>query len=415
MAMTTAAAFAESRPGTSVGVPGLGAVLPAAADAYRMCARCVMDTSDPDISFDANGVCSHCHRYDAVMGVATLAPGDRTRRLEQTIDTLQRAGKGRPYDCVIGVSGGVDSTYVALLVKRFGLRCLAVHVDNGWNTEIAVRNVERALRALRMDLHTVVLDWDAFRDVQLAFLRASTPDAEIPSDHAIAASVHHVAWELGVPYLVMGFNLATELILPKAWSQGHMDWVYISSVHRAFGSGAKDPFPHFHGLSYLRYRYWAKYRVVNILELVDYSRDGAAAEISRELGWTEYGGKHYESLYTRFFQGWILPRKFGFDKRRAHLSNQVLSGRKTREAALAALEKDPYPSAALAEYDRAYVFRKLEISESEFDRILALPPRRYQDYPNMANAPGYRTVGPAYNRLKDAARRVTWGVRARMR
>jgi N-acetyl sugar amidotransferase len=364
-----------------------------------------MDTSDPDITFDASGVCRYCHAYEQT-GSASPA-GDRSGELERRLAVIREHGKGRDYDAIIGVSGGVDSTYVALLCKRFGLRCLAVHLDNGWNSETAVANIEQAIKRLGFDLHTVVLDWEEFRDLQLSFLKASTPDAEIPSDHAIQATVVKTAWKLKVNYVVFGVNRVNEAILPPAWSQGHQDWRYIRSVQQRFGSRPLKDFPRLTAVDTVRYRIWSRDHLLNVLDYVDYNRERAIHELETELGWRNYGGKHYESVYTRFFQGHILTRKFGFDKRRAHLANQILAGHTTREHALEELKKPAYPSSSLEEQDRAFVIKKLGLNEAQFAEIMAQPCKRYEDYPNTFKSKPYVALRSAYRAIRQVASRQT--------
>lgn len=365
-----------------------------------------MDTSDPDITFDEAGICHYCKAYDAAMSREVTAPAEKERLLRERVAAIKAHGEGKPYDAVIGVSGGVDSTYVALLCKRQGLRCLAVHLDNGWNSETAVNNIEQCVTRLGFDFHTEVLDWEEFRDLQLAFLKASTPDSEIPSDHAITATVVKTAWKLGVQHVVFGVNRVNELVLPPAWSQGHHDWRYIHGLHKRFGSRPLKTFPHFNPVEQVRYRWWARTYLFNILDFVDYHRERAIAELESELGWRNYGGKHYESVYTRFFQGHILPRKFGFDKRRAHLSNMICAGHLTRVQALEEIARPPYADAALEEQDRLFVIKKLGLTEPEFNDIMKAAPRRYEDYPNTYKSKPYLTLRKAYRRLRTMAARV---------
>lgn len=370
----------------------------------RICTRCIMDTSDPEILFDSQGVCSHCHSHDAAFAADAADRRMSRAELDARLDLIRRTGKGKRWDCVVGVSGGVDSTYVLLITKELGLRPLAVHLDNGWDSEVAVGNIQRAVDKLGVELLTNVLDWAEFRDLQVAFLRASTPDSEIPSDHAIFSTVLRTAWKKGIAHLVLGHNKATELILPRAWSQGHFDWRYIRSVHRRFGTSGLRSFPHLDFAHYARYRLRGDHQILNILNHVDYSREMAIARIQRELDWRDYGGKHHESVYTRFFQSYILPRKFGYDKRRAHLSNQVLSGTMTRDAALAAIAKPPYASAELENEDRIYVLKKLGLTDDEFERIMRLPRRTYADYPNMMNSRFYLTARRIYRSTQSVSR-----------
>jgi N-acetyl sugar amidotransferase len=364
-----------------------------------------MDTSDPDIRFDATGVCIHCKAYAASKAEEPSSPELRDSELNRRIEAIRRDGKGKPWDCLVGISGGVDSTYVVMLAKRMGLRPLAVHLDNGWDSEIAVGNIQRALNKLGVELITNVLDWEEFRDLQVAFLRASTPDSEIPTDHAIFATLFHTAWSKDISHLVLGHNKATELVLPPAWSQGHFDWRYIRAVHRRFGKRPLKTFPHFNFAQYVRYRLCAK-QIFSILNYIDYSRAAAISEIERELEWRDYGGKHHESIYTRFFQSYILPKKFGFDKRRAHLSNRVLAGEITRQQALEEIQKPPYASPDLEREDRSYVIKKLGLTEQEFHAIMSAPKRRYADYPNMLNSRFYLAAREIYRSTVSASRRI---------
>jgi N-acetyl sugar amidotransferase len=359
-----------------------------------------MDTTDPDITFNAAGICRYCVAYESAIASANTTKANREGQLSEKIASMKAHGVGKKYDAVIGVSGGVDSTYVALLCKRFGLRCLAVHVDNGWNSGTAVNNIEQAVSRLGFDLHTEVLDWDEFRDLQLSFLKASTPDSEIPSDHAIAATVIKMAWRLNT-FSVFGMNRVNEFILPAAWSQGHQDWRYIRSVQKQFGTRSLRTFPHLSEIDLIRYRLWAPRRALNILDYVEYNREAAIHALEMELGWKNYGGKHYESVYTRFFQGYILPRKFGFDKRRAHYSNMICAGHMLREDALRALEGPPYPSEALEQEDRAFAIKKLGMSEADFQEIMATPPRRYEDYPTLFKSRPYLALRAFSRRVRS--------------
>jgi N-acetyl sugar amidotransferase len=369
---------------------------------YRICTRCLMDTSDPDIRFDEQDICNHCHDYERLVEQRVMK-GDAGRRyLEGLVARIKREGQGKPYDCIMGVSGGVDSTYVAYVAKReFGLRPLAVHMDNGWDSELAVRNIEETLKRLDIDLYTKVLNWEEFKDLQLAFLKASTPDSEIPSDHAIWAVIGEMADKLKVRYILSGFNVRTETHLPRAWSQGHFDWRYIQAVHARFGKRKLATFPHQDLLTY--YRRLLVLRRVDILNYLDYNKQDAMQFLERELGWKYYGGKHHESIYTRFYQGYILPVRFGYDKRRSHLSSQICSGEITREQALAELEKPTY-APATQEEDREYVAKKLGITDAEFDAIMNLPRKSFWDYPSYERVMASPIFRGPYNGLRNMYR-----------
>ncbi|HLO13849.1 MAG TPA: N-acetyl sugar amidotransferase [Anaerolineales bacterium] len=367
---------------------------------YRVCTRCLMDTSDPEIQFDELGVCNHCHDYDRLIQQRVLKGEAGLRYLKGLVEQIKREGRGKPYDCVMGVSGGVDSTYVAYVAKtKLGLRPLAIHMDNGWDSELAVKNIEETLKRLGIDLYTNVLNWEEFKDLQLAFLKASTPDSEIPSDHAIWAVIGDMAEKLKVRYILSGFNVRTETHLPRAWSQGHFDWKYIQSVHQQFGRGKLKTFPR-QGL-FTYYRRLLTLRRVDILNYLDYNKQEAIQLLERELGWKYYGGKHHESIYTRFYQGYILPTKFGYDKRRSHLSSQICSSEITREAALAELQKPTY-APSMQEEDREYVAKKLGINDTEFDAIMNLPRKSFLDYPSY----GRVIEGPLFKGIYDGLRNV---------
>jgi N-acetyl sugar amidotransferase len=351
---------------------------------YRICRRCVMDTSDPAITFDADGICNHCTGYLANVRRFLLPAAERGAALARLVEEIRAAGRGHDYDCIIGVSGGVDSSYVAWKVKELGLRPLAVHLDNGWNAELAVGNIKRLLERLGIDLYTVVLDWEEFRDLQLAFLRAGVPDCEIPTDHAIVATMHGQARRHGLRHIVSGINFRTEGIHVSAWSQGHVDGRYVSSVYRQMTGKKLQSFPVIPLRDLVSSIVFHRPRTVMLLDYLDYDKAAAKRLLTEQFGWVDYGGKHYESVYTRFYQGWILPQRFGYDKRRMHLSTLIMSGQTTREAALAELARPPY-EAALAAEDRVFVAKKLGISVAEFDQLMQLPRRTYADYPNMQN------------------------------
>ena len=338
-----------------------------------------MDTSDPEIKFNSEGVCHHCKQYDESVRQYVFSGESGAKKLETIFGSIKREGQGKEYDCIIGVSGGVDSSYTAYLVKKAGLRPLAVHIDNGWDSELAVKNVERLLNTLDIDLNTNVLDWEEFKSLQLAFLRASTPDSEIPSDHAIVAILYEKAKELGIKYILPGTNIRTESHLPRAWSQGHRDWLYIRTINSEFGDKELATYPHYTFIENIFTH--RRYKWVPILNYVDYVKADAIKVLENKLGWEYYGGKHYESIYTRFYQGYILPKKFGYDKRKSHLSSLICSGEITRADALKELEADPYPS-EMMESDKIYFLNKFGLTEQQFNEIMNAPPRRFQDFPS---------------------------------
>jgi N-acetyl sugar amidotransferase len=346
---------------------------------HKTCTRCIMDTTDPDITFDADGVCNHCHRYERVAAQRLIPLDERDVKLKALVAEIKAVGAGKPYDCVIGVSGGVDSTYVAYVVKQLGLRPLAIHLDNGWNSELAVANIQKTLETLDIDLHTHVIDWIEFRDLQLSFLRASTPDGEVPTDHAIFALLYEMAAKNGLKHVITGTNVVSEAILPEKWGYGYFDWTYIKDVHRRFGTSRLSTYPHFSLVKLAYYVFSRKIRLISILNYVDYDKKTAMEFLQNKLGWVYYGGKHYESIYTRFYQAYLLPRKFEIDKRKAHYSNLVLSGQMSRDEALIAMKEPVYPEKLLLE-DRDYVSKKLGLKSGELDAIVASPNKIFADY-----------------------------------
>lgn len=341
-----------------------------------------MDTTVPGIEFTADGRCSCCRDYDEHRSGEVFSGADGSSRLERLVEEMRQRGRGKQYDCLIGLSGGVDSTYVAYLVaKRFGLRALAIHLDNGWNTELAVDNVERTVKTLGIDLTTHVLDWREFRDIQVSFIKSGISNIEIPTDHAIWAVLVKTAAKLGIKYIVAGNNVVTESIMPETWLYGSKDSRLIRSIHRRFGSVPMKSYPYLTTGDYAYYLLGRGIRWVPILNYVSYVKSDAKATLMNELGWRDYGGKHYESTFTRFFHAYYLPTRFGFDLRKSYLSALVCSGQVTRADALAELGQPPAPEQQMAQ-DRSYVIKKLGLTEEAFDAILKEPNRTYRDYPN---------------------------------
>jgi N-acetyl sugar amidotransferase len=350
-----------------------------------------MDTSDPDIRFNESGLCNHCLKVESILKKEpySLSQDEKNKRLEKLINQVKLEGRNNEYNCIIGVSGGVDSTYVAYVTKKWGLKPLAVHLDNGWNTELSLKNVEVTCRKLDIDLYTHVLDWEEFRNLQISFFKSSTADLEVISDHAITALMYKMAAKVGVKYILAGTNFASESILPDRWSYGHRDWKYIKSVHKRFSSKKLNDFPHL-GLLGLNYHVRIKKtRFVSILDYLDYDKEKAKKILIKELCWKDYGGKHNESLITKFHINYILPTKFGNDKRRAHLSSLIMAGQISRHQALIELEKPQYEEEQM-HTDKEYVLKKLGFSESEFDKIMASPSKTYWDYPSYNSSRLYK-------------------------
>lgn len=351
---------------------------------YQICTRCVMDTSDPDILFDDHGGCNHCCSYNILAKpiVDRADSGEAQADLERVVHRVKKSGRGKEYDCVIGLSGGVDSTYVALQVKELGLRPLAVHFDSGWNSELAVNNIENIVKRLDIDLVTYVCDWEEMRDLQLAFFKAGVANCDTPTDHAFLAVLYATAAGHNIKHIVTGTNLATEYILPKAWGYSPADVTHLRAIHKKFG---RHPLVSYPTLGFFdRFFYFPIFkgiRIVRILNYMPYDKRRVKAIIQEKLGWRDYGGKHYESIFTRFFQAYYLPRKFGYDKRRAHLSSLIVSGQLARQDALEELMLPPDGPERLVD-DKEFVAKKLGITVDEFDAIVAEAPHHYTEYPN---------------------------------
>lgn len=348
---------------------------------YKICTRCIMDTSDPDIYFNDIGVCNHCLKYDRELPKRLFKGKEAEDKLNSLVQKIKQAGKGKEYDCIIGVSGGVDSTYVAYLTKKLGLRSLAIHFDNGWNSELAVSNIQKVLNRLNIDLFTYVIDWEEFKRLQRSFLKASTPDSEVPTDHAINALLFQEASKREITYILSGMNFVTESVLAEGWAYGHSDWKYIHSVHSLFENTPLKHYPHYTFFNLFWWTFVKQIKSVSILNYINYNKKEVMDILQNELGWVYYGGKHYESVYTRFFQGYILPQKFGIDKRRAHLSNLILSGQLLRDEALKEMETSGYDSNLLVE-DMIFVKKKLDLDDNSFNNLINLPVKSFKDYPN---------------------------------
>jgi len=347
---------------------------------YRQCAISVMDTiADPGISFDDKGICNYYYEYKQAEERDVLRGKEAEEKISNLVAEIKKAGAGKPYDCLIGVSGGVDSTYVAYLVKELGLRPLAVHLDNGWNSELAVKNIETLVNKLGIDLYTIVVNWEEFRDIQLSYLKASVVDIEVVSDHAIFSAMNKVAMEKKIQYVINGTNVVTEHVMPKSWLYTKMDYANLKDIHSHYGKMKIKTFPTQPFWKYVYYSAFLKLKSIPILNYIDYKKDAVKELITTQLGWRDYGGKHYESIFTKFYQAYILPQKFGIDKRKAHLSNLIFSGQITKEEAIEELKQPLYAADELAA-DIEYVCKKFGITQEEFTAIMQSPIRKHSDF-----------------------------------
>lgn len=368
---------------------------------YRECTYCVMDTSDPEITFDADGRCNHCLAFEADAPNSWFPNEEGDRRLKVILEEIKEAGMDKEYDSVLGLSGGVDSSYLALKAQEWGLRPLVVHVDAGWNSELAVQNIERIVKHTGYDLHTHVVDWEDMRRLQLSFLKSGIANQDVPQDHAFFAGLYHFAVENDVKYVLNGGNLATEGIFPTSWHGPAMDAVNLKAIHKQYGDGPLESYP---TIGMFKYFIWypmvKRMTPVRPLNYMPYSKDIAIEYLKDTVGWRSYERKHGESLFTKFFQNHYLPTKFGFDKRRPHLSSLIVAGSMTRDEAKALLEQPLYDPTELAR-DREYVCRKLRVSADEFRALMDAPIHSHKDFPNWDRS--YN----ALSKLRSIATKVT--------
>lgn len=372
------------------------------------CVKCVMTVKDdPNITFDAQGICNHCHYYDGEAKLYLKTGEEAKKLLSDTIEKIKAYGKDKKYDCLIGISGGVDSSYVSLLAKEYGLRALCVHFDNGWNSELAVMNIENIVNKLEFDLYTYVIDWEEFKDLQLAYLKASVIDIEVLTDHAIYGAMFKIAKDNDIKYVLGGHNVATEGILPYSWIFNKKDYINIQDIHKQYGSKKLKTFP-FLDRKMKKFISTSGVEFVNYLNWVPYVKDEVKSILQEKLGWRDYGGKHYESIWTRFYQGYILPVKFGIDKRKAHYATLICSGQMTKAEALEKL-KEPIYDPQLLKTDKEFVLKKLGLTEAEFEAIMKTPVRSHWDFETEGSVfnyyPALKPLRPMWHAIKTVTGR----------
>ncbi|WP_443936877.1 N-acetyl sugar amidotransferase [Pedobacter sp. MW01-1-1] len=348
---------------------------------YKQCNRCVMDTTDPDIKFNDSGICNYCLEAEHHIDKFKFKKQEEADNLSKLKSNILRDKKGK-YDCVVGLSGGVDSSYVAYLAKELGLNPLCVHFDNGWNSELAVSNIKKIVDKCGFDLETYVIDWPEFKDLQRSFFKAGVVDIEMLSDHAIMATMFTLRKKHNIKYILSGSNYVTEHGMPLSWLWRKQDLTNIKGIQKKFGTKKMRNFPTMNSVKYQISRLFGLGGVyVELLNNVNYSKEKAMTVLKEEFGWQYYGGKHYESAFTKFYQAYYLPEKFGFDKRKVHLSAQIRNGEISRNDALLELQKPPYNDIELKN-DLEYVLKKLSFTASEFDNIMKSEPKAHLDYPS---------------------------------
>jgi N-acetyl sugar amidotransferase len=341
-----------------------------------------MDTTDQTITFDAQGVCNHCHEFEEVTRKTWFPNEEGAHQWSVYLEEIKAAGKGQEYDCIIGLSGGVDSSYLAIKAHQWGLRPLVMHVDAGWNSELAVANIEAIVKHCQYDLHTHVVDWEDMRDLHLAYLRSGVSNQDVAQDHAFFAGLYHFATKNGIRYILSGGNLATESIFPKSWHGSAMDAINLKAIQKKFG---ERNLKSYQTISFFEYYFWypfvKKMRVLRPLNFMPYDKEQALKELNETVGYKPYPRKHGESVFTKWFQNHYLPVKFNMDKRRPHLSSLIVSGQMTREDALQRLQEPLYEPIEL-EIDINYICKKLRISREEFDEFMVAKAHQYHEFPN---------------------------------
>lgn len=352
---------------------------------YQICSRCVMDTSDEDIKFDINGVCDHCHDYETYVKPNWHTNKKGREELEKIILDIKKSGKRSDFDCLLGISGGVDSSYMLhLAVKEFGLRPLVFHVDGGWNSELSVHNINVMIDKLGLDLYTEVINWEEMKDFQLAFFKSGVPHIDIPQDHAFIATLYNFAEKYNIKYILNGGNISTECVqYPLKYYYYGTDMRQIKDIRQQFGKVKMETYPF---SSVFRHKFYLKYfRGVNVikpLNFMPYVKADAISLLEKEYGWKPYPQKHFESRFTKFFEGYWLPERFGFDPRRVQLSSLILTEQMSREAAIEQLKKPAYnPETIQDEFN--YIATKLGITSNELKKYFELPKKFYWDYNNQ--------------------------------
>jgi N-acetyl sugar amidotransferase len=347
----------------------------------KVCTRCVMDTSDPDISFNSDGVCNYCIEAEKELPKHIYTAEQEKQNLHSLAEKIKNEARGK-YHAIIGLSGGVDSSYVTHLAKQMGLTPLIVHFDNGWNSEKSVSNIKKLVDKCGFDLETYVINWPEFKDLQRSFFKAGVVDIEILSDHAIMATMFNLRKKHKIKYVLSGSNYVTEHGMPLAWLWRKQDLTNIRSIQKKFGTKPLKEFPTLSSIEFQLIKMFGWGGVyIEILNNINYSKKRAIETLKKEYGWEYYGGKHYESVFTKFYQAYVLPVKFGYDKRKVHLSATIRNKEITREQALEELRNPPYDPFEM-KIDKEYVLKKLDFTESEFDQMMREKPMHHLDYPS---------------------------------
>jgi N-acetyl sugar amidotransferase len=373
-----------------------------------VCKRCIMDTTASDIIFDQDGNCNYCSAFiDKQSKHISADDAQRQQRLNSLVAMVKQSGNRKRYDCIVGLSGGVDSSWALVQAVKLGLRPLAVHMDSGWNSELAQNNIANIVRSLGVDLYTHVIDWAEIRGLMNAFFDADVIDVEVLYDNAMLAVNYQQAAKHGLKYILAGTNIATEGVdIPKTWNWYKSDKRNINGISKRFGGPKLKTFPAISTLSTAKYVILNRIHWISWLDYLDYKKFEAIEVLKRDFNYKPYPHKHYESVFTRFYQGYILPYKFGVDKRKPHLSSLVMTGEMTREEALLQSEGIAYPSEKDMEADRLYFIKKMGWTEEKFKDYMSRPEKPHTDYPSEVFL--YQRLLDLYRRLNLKFGRLSW-------
>ena len=347
----------------------------------QICTTCVMDISDPEITFNEAGVCNHCLNFEETK--KNWFPNQEgQKKLEAYLSQIRKSGQNQEYDCIIGLSGGIDSAYLALKAKDWGLKPLVIHVDAGWNSELAVSNIEKIIKHCNYDLHTEVIDWAAMKNLHLAYLKSGISNQDVPQDHIFFSTLYHYATKNKIKYILSGGNIATESIFPASWHGSAMDAINLKAIYKRFGPTKN--LKNYKTISFFKYYIYFPFvyrmKVLRPLNFMPYDKRDALIELEK-IGYKKYEGKHGESIFTKFFQTYYLPKKFGFDKRKPHLSSLIVSGQLTREKALIELDKPLYDVESIKN-EKVYIAKKLGLTLEAFEEIIENKNRDFSEFPN---------------------------------
>jgi len=348
----------------------------------QVCNRCIMDTTAENIIFDEHGTCNFCNDYIDKLNKSIYMSKDRDFELDNILAQIKENGKGKEYDCIMGVSGGLDSSYLLLKAVEYGLRPLAVHLDNGWNSELAVKNIDNLIKKLNVDLYTHVIDWEEFKSLQKSFFDADVIDIELLTDHAIISIMYGLANKYNVKYMLPGTNISNEgMDMPQGWNHFKWDVTNIKDINNKFGEKKRlKTYPFMSVVKYFYYSKVKKIQWISLLDYMDFDKNTSLEILKEKVNYVPYEKKHYESVFTRFYQGYILPNKFNIDKRKLHYSTLICSGQLSREVVLDEMKKNPYDNPNQFNEDKEFVLKKLSFTDNEFNEYMSRPKKMHAEY-----------------------------------